>query len=203
MTALWTPARAEQELRDGGKRNPGPWEQHSFSVANNARMIAERSGLDGDKAYVLGLLLDIGRRAGVTGIRHIFDGYDHMLSLGQPEAARICLTHSFPEKNPDSFNGTYDCTPVEKAFLADFLCKVEFDDYDRLIQLCDGISLPGGACIMEKRLLDVALRHGVNEFALDKWRAFLQTKKHFDVLCGCSIYSFLPNVLENSSVDLV
>ena len=198
-----TPAEAERELQLAVQHNPGPWEQHSMAVANNARLIAEKCGMDGDKAYVLGLLHDIGRRAGVTGIRHIFDGYEYMLGLGQPDAARICLTHSFPEKNPDSFNGKYDCTPEQKEFLTNFLRTVEFDDYDRLIQLCDAVSLPNGACIMEKRLLDVALRHGVNEFALDKWRAFLLTKKHFDALCGCSIYTFLPNVLENSSIDLV
>ena len=52
--------------------------------------------MDEQRAYLFGLLHDIGRRAGVTGIRHIFDGYDYMTALGQPEVARICLTHSFP-----------------------------------------------------------------------------------------------------------
>ena len=72
-----------------------------------------------------------------------------------------------------------------------------------LSQLCDAISLPNGACIMEKRLVDVALRHGLPDFTLDKWKAFMNTKKHFDELCGCNIYTLLPNVLENSSVNLV
>lgn len=100
----------------------------------------------------MGLLHDIGRREGVTSIRHIFDGYD---------------------------------------------------DYDRLIQLCDAISLPDGACIMEKRLVDVALRHGLPEFTLKKWRAFMETKEYFDELCGCNVYSLLPRVMENSYVSLL
>ena len=29
------------------------------------------------------------------------------------------------------------------------------------------------------------------------------TKAHFDYLCGCNIYELLPNVLENSSVNLI
>ena len=56
---------------------------------------------------------------------------------------------------------------------------------------------------MEKRLVDVALRHGLPDFTLDKWKAFMNTKKHFDELCGCNIYTLLPNVLDNSSINLV
>ena len=183
--------------------NPGPWIAHSQSVAENARLIAQRAGMDEQRAYLFGLLHDIGRRAGVTGIRHIFDGYDYMTALGQPEVARICLTHSFPLPDIRAFNGRMDCTREQLAFLQDFLSRNPYDDYDRLIQLCDAISLPSGACIVEKRLVDVALRHGVTELSIEKWKAFLQLKKQFDRKCGCSIYSLLPGVLENSSVDLV
>ncbi len=206
---ILTITEAEKELALAAQMNPGPWEQHSMSVARNARLIAGQVNsvtagkMDSDKAYVMGLLHDIGRRAGITGILHILDGYDYMMSLGQEEIARICLTHSFPVRDVNTFYGKYDCSPEQKSFLQQYLEEREYDDYDMLIQLCDAISLPGGACIMEKRLVDVAFRHGLPEFTLDKWRAFLNTKKHFDELCGCNIYSFLPNILENSSVNLV
>lgn len=201
---ILTPEEAEQELALGVKRNPGPWEQHSISVANNARLIAERApGMDPDTAYVMGLLHDIGRRAGVTGILHLFDGYDYMMSLGQPEIARICLTHSFPIKDVDTFFGTYDCSEEQKTFLKEFLEQVEYDSYDILIQLCDAISLPNGACIMEKRMIDVALRHGLPDFTVEKWKAFMKTKKHFDALCRFNVYSLLPNVMENSYESLI
>lgn len=195
--------QAQRELQQAAAMNPGPWIAHSQSVAENARLIAQRAGMDEQRAYLFGLLHDIGRRAGVTGIRHIFDGYDYMMALGQPEAARICLTHSFPLPDIRAFSGKMDCTGEQLAFLQDFLNRCSYDDYDRLIQLCDAISLPGGACIVEKRLVDVALRHGVTERSIEKWKAFLQLKKQFDHKCGCSIYSLLPGVLENSSVDLV
>lgn len=201
---MLNPIEADQELKTGVRLNPGPWEQHSMSVARNARLIAEKSKvMDCDRAYVMGLLHDIGRRAGVKGILHIFDGYDYMMGMGQEEIARICLTHSFPIKNVNTFFGKYDCSPEQKSFLQRFLEAREYDNYDTLIQLCDAISLPNGACIMEKRLVDVALRHGLPDFTLDKWKAFMNAKKHFDELCGCNIYSFLPNVLENSSVNLI
>lgn len=201
---MLTPSEADKELKIAAQLTPGPWEQHSISVAKNARLIAEKvEGMDCDKAYVMGLMHDIGRRAGIKGILHIFDGYDYMMSIKQEEIARICLTHSFPIKDVNTFFGKYDCSSEQKEFLAAFLKNSEYDNYDILIQLCDAISLPNGACIMEKRLVDVALRHGLPDFTLDKWKAFMNTKKHFDELCGCNIYTLLPNVLENSSVNLV
>lgn len=195
---------AQKELEKGGSLCPGPWEQHSKSVAQNAMLIAEQTKImDKEQAYVMGLMHDIGRRAGSKGIRHIFDGYDYMMSIGQEELAHICLTHSFPNKDANTYIGKYDCTAEQKHFLENFLVNKVYSEYDLLIQLCDAISLPNGACIMEKRLIDVALRHGLPDFTIDKWKAFMMLKKHFDELCVCNIYTLLPNVLENSSVNLI
>lgn len=201
---MLTPKEAENELKIALELNPGVWGKHCISVGTNARLIAQKvPDMDSDKAYVMGLMHDIGRRAGIKGLQHIFDGYDYMMSLGEKEIARICLTHSFPDKNINAFSGKHDCTHKQKDFLESFLNCTEYDNYDILIQLCDAISLPNGACIMEKRLVDVTLRHGFSPFTLNKWKAFMQTKKHFDELCNCNIYELLPNVLENSSVNLV
>ena len=198
------PTEADRELALAAQLMPGPWEQHSMSVARNARLIAEKTKvMDCDKAYVMGLMHDIGRRAGIKGILHIFDGYDYMMRMGQEEIANICLTHSFPIKDVNTFLGKYDCSSEQKAFLQRFLESRQYDNYDLLIQFCDAISLPNGACIMEKRCVDVALRHGLPDLTIDKWKAFMNTKKHFDELCGCNIYTLLPNVLENSSVSLI
>ena len=201
---MLTIQQANEQLQTAYQKNPGPWVEHSRSVAENARRIAEHTDcLDPDTAYTMGLLHDIGRAAGISGIRHIFDGYDRMNELGQPTIARICLTHSFPLKNIHAFQGSFDCSKQQLAFLQRFLDSCSYDNYDRLIQPCDALSLPSGACILEKRLVDVALRHGVNDLSLEKWRAFLQLKQHFDRLCRCNLYTLLPNVLENSSVDLI
>ena len=201
---MLTIQQANEQLQTAYQKNPGPWVEHSRSVAENARRIAEHTDcIDPDTAYTMGLLHDIGRAAGVSGIRHIFDGYDRMNALGQTTIARICLTHSFPLKNIHAFQGNFDCSKQQLAFLQYFLDSCSYDNYDRLIQLCDALSLPSGACILEKRLVDVALRHGVNNLSLEKWRAFLQLKQYFDRLCRCNLYTLLPNVLENSSVDLI
>ena len=201
---MLTIQEAEYELEKGAEMNFGPWKMHSISVAKNAQLIADKvNGMDSDKAYILGLLHDIGRRAGNKAILHIFDGYDYMMSINQPEIARICLTHSFPINNSSIFFGKYDCSSEQKSFLDKYIEETVYEDYDKLIQLCDAISLPDGACIMEKRFVDVALRHGLPEFTLEKWKAFMNLKKYFDEKCGCNIYSFLPNVTENSYKSLI
>ena len=196
--------RAKQELKIAAYRNPGPWEQHSLVSADNACRIAERvPGMDSEKAYILGLLHDIGRREGVTGIRHVIDGYTYMMELGEPEVAVVCLTHSFASQNVEHFEGKCDCTPEQKAFIKEFVENREYDDYDKLIQLCDALSLPEGACLMEKRFVDVALRHGVRDYTTMRWRAYLNLKKYFDDLCGCDIYMLLPDVMKNSMGNLI
>ena len=56
---------ALKELRIAGELNPGPWIKHSENVGIAARNIAHLvPELDEDKAYIVGLLHDIGRRVG-------------------------------------------------------------------------------------------------------------------------------------------
>lgn len=69
---------AQKELEKGVCLCPGLWEQHSKSVAHNAMLIAEQTKtMDKEQAYVMGLMHDIGRREGIKGIQHIFDGYNY------------------------------------------------------------------------------------------------------------------------------
>lgn len=185
------PSREEAErlLYEAEQLNPGAWIAHSRVAAECARKIAEKcEDLDGDIAYVLGLLHDIGRRAGVTDMRHIIDGFCYLKSLGYTDAARICLTHSFPYKEIRSYNGQNDCTDEETEFIKAYIADTKYDDYDRLIQLSDAISMPDGVTYMEKRLVDVVLRRGFNDFTVPKWRAFLDLKSYFDTKTGTDIY---------------
>ncbi len=95
------PSREEAELilREAENCNPGPWGNHSRVAAHCAKEIAARcEGMDPDKAYILGLLHDIGRKFGTRHLGHVADGYTYMMSLGYDEAARVCLTHSFHDQ---------------------------------------------------------------------------------------------------------
>jgi hypothetical protein len=189
---------AREMLKEAEQLNPGPWVEHSLYVAEGARLIASYcKGMDEDSAFILGLLHDIGRRFGVTAMRHMLDGYKYTKEKGYGLAAKICITHSCPTKNIDEA-GKWDCSAAEYDFVKDFLRTVEYDDYDRLIQLCDSLALPNGFTLVEKRLVDVALRHGVDKYTVPKWKAILQLKQYFEAKTGKSIYKILPGVVENT-----
>ncbi len=191
---------AQALMAEAEGRNPGAWVSHSRCVAEAAKAIArEHPSLDLHSAFILGTLHDIGRQEGGVHMRHIFDGYRFLSGRGYEEAARICLTHSFPIKNNRAIVGAWEgCSEAELAFLQDYLDHIEYDPYDRLIQLCDALSLPAGYCLMEKRLVDVTLRYGTNEFTIPRWKAFLGLQQEFEQAIHTSIYDLLPGVKENT-----
>jgi hypothetical protein len=186
-------------LEEAGRLNPGPWVEHSLNVGRVAELIAGYDNeLDRDTALVLGMLHDIGRRVGTTDMRHSLDGYYYASEKGYDMLAKICLTHSFNCHDIKTCFGKWDCTEEEYSFVKNYIETVDYDDYDKLIQLCDALALPSGFCLLEKRMVDVALRHGIHERIIDKWKATFETKKYFEEKIGKSIYSLLPGVRENT-----
>lgn len=197
------PSRVEAEelVKWASALNPGQWVQHCETAATAAERIAVACNMDADKAYVCGLLHDIGRFEGVRALHHAIAGYNLMMEKGYDDIARICVTHSYPIKDIKSFSGKRDCTEEELNFIDAYINKVEYDEYDRLIQLCDAISLPTGVVQMDSRLVDVALRHGFNEFTIDKWKAFYAVKEYFDKLYGGNIYELFKEDLIRGIFD--
>lgn len=187
-------------LKEAEKLNPTPWVQHSMNVAKAAKLIAEQiPGMDSLKAYILGMLHDIGRRAGRFGMRHSVDGYNYAVSKGYDDLARICLTHvGFEYNNEKVVVGKWDDFEDEKAFALNYLAEIEYTEYDNLIKLCDALSLPEGFCLIEKRLVDTTLRGGVNEYTIPRWKSTFEIQRYFEARMGKSIYSILPGVIENT-----
>ena len=56
--------------------------------------------------------------------------------------------------------------------------------------------------LMEKRMLDVAIRYGaeagVNPYSVRKWRKTFEIRADFERRMGCSVYGLLPGVVENT-----
>ncbi len=190
---LPTAEEAMRELKLAEELNPGPWVGHSVNVGIAARMIAEKlPSMDPEKAYILGLLHDIGRRVGIVDIpTHIFEGYKYCMQKGWDEAARICMTHSYLRMR-DEF-GYEPETEQEKAIKA-FIMNCEADDYDRLIQLCDSLAVDYGFVILEKRFVDVTRRYGIMEDYIRGWEAAFAIKEAFEKEMGCSVYDVLPDI---------
>lgn len=186
-------------LEEAERLNPGQWKQHSEFVALACKNIASHCpDLDEEKAYILGLLHDIGRRVGVVAERHMIAGYKYCMELGYDEVARICVTHSFMIQDIKSSIGKWDTTKEEYEMTEAIINSVVYDDYDLLVQLCDALALPTGFCLLEKRFIDVACRYGVQEYTIPRWKKTLEIKEYFEEKIGCSIYEVLPNVKENT-----
>lgn len=187
---LPTREEAGRLLREAELCNPGPWGDHSRTAAHCAERIAAACrGMDPEKAYVLGLLHDIGRKFGARHLGHVSDGYTYMRSLGYDEVAQVCLTHSFDDRTTDHYIGKFDTTAEELAMIRTVLAAVTEDDYDRLIRLCDALSGSDGVLDMEERMNDVRRRYG--SYPEEKWQSNLGLKTYFEQKTGKDIYEIV------------
>ncbi len=181
---------AEKLVREAEGCNPGPWGDHSRVAAQCAEKIAALcDGMDSEKAYVLGLLHDIGRKFGTRHLGHVYDGWKYMLDMGYDEAAKICLTHSFNIPSIDEYIGRRDITEAEQKEIEEALKAAVYDDYDRLIQLCDSLATAQGIVPMEERMEDVKRRYG--SYPQEKWDKNLELKAYFSKKAGKDIYEII------------
>ena len=194
---LPTREEALKLIRDGLLFNPGPWGKHCLTAAHCAEKIASACGdMDVEKAYILGLLHDIGRKFGVRHLGHVSDGYRFMMSLGYDEAAKICLTHSFNNHTVDEYIGKLDVSEEEMKMIKAELARTVYDDYDRLIQLCDSLAGAEGVLDIEDRMNDVKKRYGF--YPQKKWDSNMRLKRYFeekmkkDIYLVCEKDSFVP-----------
>lgn len=181
---------AKRILSEAEKCNPGPWGDHSRVAAECAEKIALLcDGMEADKAYILGLLHDIGRKFGVKHLGHVYDGYQYMKKLGYDDVARICLTHSFSIPDIHTYIGNFDIPQEQQEEISVALQNIVYDDYDRLIQLCDSLAGSEGVMDIEERMADVKRRYG--SYPPEKWEANLQLKHLFEEKTGRNIYDIV------------
>jgi HD superfamily phosphodiesterase len=190
MVMIPTREVAEKLLAEAEKSNPGPWGNHSRTTAHCAEKIAQLcDDMDANKAYILGLLHDIGRKFGVRHLGHVSDGYNYMMNLGYDEVAKICLTHSFNNQSINEYIGKVDTTAEEYNLIKSQLQAAVFDEYDRLIQLCDALAGAEEVLDIELRMEDVKQRYG--SYPKNKWDRNIELKKHFENKSGKNIYELV------------
>ena len=194
-------AYAEHLLEDGAAKNPGPWREHSYAVAQAAEKIAravnENAAAHGGTtpplnptlAYTCGLLHDIGRQMGYTYLAHVYDGYQLLKNLGYEKHAKICLTHSFNLHDIEDYIGKIDIRPDQYKELKNLLAETEYDDYDRLIQLLDSTCGADGKKNLEARMNDVKERYGY--YPEGKWKKNFELKAYFENLMGRDFYEVI------------
>lgn len=185
-----TRTEAEKILQEAEGCNPGPWGNHSRIAASCAEKIALLcDDMDSEKAYVVGLLHDIGRKFGVKHLGHVYDGYHYMRDLGYGDVARICLTHSFSITDLSCYIGNRDIPTEQQEEINTLLHSTTYDDYDLLIQLCDALAGAEGVLDMEERMADVKRRYG--SYPQEKWERNLYLRKYFEEKTGRDLYEIV------------
>lgn len=190
---------AEVALQKASQTNPGAWMSHSRYVAEACKNIAEHcKNISAEKSYIYGLVHDIGRYAGVTSEKHLIDGYRYCMERGWEKAAQICISHAFMIQDIRTSIGKFDMRDEDYKFMEQFIKNAVYDDYDRLVQLCDALALPTGFCLLEKRFVDVTIRYGFHPATIERWKKILEIKALFEEQIGFPVYDVLPGVIENS-----
>ena len=168
------------------------WILHSIYVSEAAKRIASVLNLDINKATILGLLHDIGRRRNHNN--HPIEGYKYLNSLGFLEEAKICLTHSFIDNDITITAGGGPKNQDVYVFINSFLQNNEANIYDNIIQLCDLFCLETGFTTIEKRILDISTRKGVNDNSKEHFDKVIELKKRIEKMMNCSLYDLFPEI---------
>ncbi|HQN63964.1 MAG TPA: hypothetical protein PLG96_10730, partial [Flexilinea sp.] len=129
---------------------------------------------------------------------HQIEGYRICMERGWDANARVCLTHSQVLKDLAKSLDYWDISEEDFEFFNRYIQGIEFDDYDLLVQLGDCLALPSGFCIIEKRMIDVARRYGINKDSVERWNKIFELKDYFNRKTGSNIYRYLPNIEENT-----
>ena len=194
---LWA---SEQEIKSDPEYRA--WRAHSKGVARVSERIAIRAGMDPERAYASGLLHDVGRYQGMkTGMYHVIAGYKKMMEEGDPEVARVCLTHSFyPKRKIKAFPQIGN--EEEWKFLQEYIRDAKYDDYDLLVALADHMAGGHGVTTLERRFCSVLVRHGAKQ-PRDDLVALLKLKKYFDQKTGMNIYELFKEEIAATSIRSV
>lgn len=184
-------------LDEGEKLNPGRWIEHSKKVGEASRRIALKLNLDTEKAEVLGLIHDIGKRYGEKA-HHVINGYKFIKELGyDDEYANICLTHSY-------LNNDINCTaggvPSPKSdgyeFRKEFVKNHEYSIYEKIINFCDLICTDK-FMILEQRLIEIMVRRGTGTNTVYHITEALKLKNELDEMLGFNVYDLFPEIYDN------
>lgn len=169
------------------------WIKHSYLTAEIAEKISSKlPELDSKAAYIMGLMHDIGKRWSEEGGKsfHGLTGYYHMKSLGFDDSAIICLTHTFVIYPICSENYFYK--PELLSVANKLLNGYHYNDYDRLIQLCDWLNKGGKMYTLEQRAQEITKNYPINGAkVLKTYQGAKALKSYFDNKIKQDIYSLL------------
>lgn len=182
------------------------WIGHSICVGNSAGRIAKALAekginIDIEKTTAFGYIHDIGRKYNEHGgvFPHAINGYNYLKELGYDEEyAGICIKHSFLNNDIDCLANDRDETDRTNPnydFFKEYI-KNEYSIEEKLINLCD-LMCTNQILSVEKRMIDLLLRHGVYKKTQYHIKETIKLKDYFDNLLGYNLYDLFPEIKEN------
>ena len=179
-------------LEEGYEKSPGKWVLHSWIVGQTAKNMAPELGLDPDVAIACGALHDIGKSYYKKDAAHFLKGYKILRADSYFFPARIALTHSFQVTNVNAYVGDWNVSDKDKVFVENFLKYNEYNDYDLLIQLLDGL-IKTEFLGIEKRCEGVAQNHGKNQYFEIRKNRLYELEEYFSKKLSKNIKDYMPN----------
>lgn len=179
-------------LDQGYKKNPDKWVLHSWIIGRTAQNMAKELDLDPDIALAVGALHDIGKLQKTSGADHFLKGYKILRSDSYFFPARIALSHSFLIKDTNAYVGAWNISDSDKDFVEDFLKYNDYNDYDFLIQLLDGL-IKTEYLGIEKRSEQVGQKHGKNRYFDQRKIRLYELEEYFSKKLSKDIKDYLPN----------
>lgn len=189
-----TANQAYKYLLEAGLNSNAKWIKHSWYVGQAAGMLASRMDgvISADTATAMGYVHDIGRMFGKMKMDHALKGYYFLKEQGYEEAARVCLTHSFPVQDIETVTGLWDCSEEDYAFLKKYISSCQYDYYDKVIQFCDNIATADGIVALEVRLVDIVMRYGFDDKnTINRWKKCFELKEEIESLMGTTVEDVL------------
>lgn len=185
-----------------GKTKSDRWIDHCICVGDTAGKIAKALtekgyDVDIDKTIILGYVHDIGKYNGESHGHEII-GYNYLKDKGYDEEyCNICITHSFLNNDIICVAGGVP-NPNENPFLTDFIKNHKYTIEEKIVNLCDLMCPQGGKVFtIDKRLIDIMIRHGVYENTQYHIKETYKLKEYFDDLLGYNLYNLFPEIKDN------
>ncbi len=201
-------SKEARELLEKERKNQTDdrWINHSICVGNTAGRIAKALqdkgiDVDVDKAITLGYIHDIGKKFNEHGgvFPHAINGYNYIKELEYDEEyAGICIKHSFLNNDIDCISNDRDETDKTNPnynFVKDYISS-KYTIEEKIINLCD-LMCTTKILTVEKRMIDLLLRHGVFEKTHYHIEETMKLKEYFDNLLGFNLYDLFPEIKEN------
>ncbi len=167
---------------------------HTQGIAFASRQIASRmSGMNPETAYICGLLHDYGKKYNEREIGrfHGLVGFQELNAMGLGLPARICLTHTFADKNIN-FCDFPSYPKKDLDICQSLLSALEYDDYDRLVQFTDRLFEGFTMIPFAERAQAIGRRYHLSDAIVDKLIKDGQfLKNYLDRRCGEDVYKII------------